>query len=113
LELLKEIAPALTRAAVLRDASNSAGTGEFGAIQSVAPSVGVEVSPVNLRDASEIERAVTAFARSSTGGLTVTANSLSVVHRALIINLAAGYKLPAVYYRKVYVTDGRPDQPWA
>jgi putative ABC transport system substrate-binding protein len=106
LELLKEIAPTLTRAAVLRDASNSAGTGQFGAIQSVAPSVGVEVSPVNLRDASEIERAVTAFARSSTGGLIVTASSLSVVHRALIINLAAGYKLPAVYYRKVYVTDG-------
>jgi putative ABC transport system substrate-binding protein len=106
LELLKEIAPALTRSAVLRDASNSAGTGQFGAIQSVAPSVGVEVRPVNLRDASEIERAVTAFARSSTGGLIVTASSLSVVHRALIINLAARHKLPAVYYRKVYVTDG-------
>ena len=106
LELLKEIAPSLTRAAVLRDASNSAGTGQFGAIQSVAPSVGVEVSPVNLRDASEIERAIAAFARSSTGGLIITASPLSVVHRALIIGLAARHKLPAVYYRKVYTADG-------
>src|SRR5262249_54238085 len=106
LELLKEIAPSVTRAAVLRDAGNSAGTGQFGAIQSVAPAVGVEVSPVNLRGATEIERAVAAFARSSTGGLIVTASALSVVHRALIISLAARHKLPAVYYRKVYATDG-------
>jgi putative ABC transport system substrate-binding protein len=106
LELLKEIAPLLTRAAVLRDASSSAGTGQFGAIQSVAPSVGVEVRPINLRDASEIERTVAAFAGSSRGGLIVTASSLSVVHRALIISLAARHKLPAVYYRKVYATDG-------
>jgi putative ABC transport system substrate-binding protein len=106
LELLKEIAPSLTRVAVLRDASNSAGTGQFGAIQSVAPSVGVEVSPINLRDASEIKRAIAAFTRSSIGGLIVTASPLSVVHRALIIDLAARYKLPAVYYRKVYAADG-------
>jgi ABC-type uncharacterized transport system substrate-binding protein len=106
LELLKEIAPSLTRAAVLRDASNSSGTGQFGAIQSMASSVGVEVSPINLRDASEIERAIAAFAHSSTGGLIVTASSLSVIHRALIISLAARHALPAVYYRKVYATDG-------
>jgi putative ABC transport system substrate-binding protein len=106
LELLKEIAPTLTRAAVLRDASNSSGTGQFGAIQSVAPSVGVEVSPINLRDGSEIERAVAAFARSSKGGLIVAASSLSVIHHKLIITLADRYKLPTVYYRRMYVADG-------
>jgi ABC-type uncharacterized transport system substrate-binding protein len=106
LELLKEIAPGVTRVAVIRDATLSSGTGQFGAIQSVAPSVGVEVSPVNVRDAPEIERAVTAFARSSNGGLIVTASGLAVVHRDLIITLAARHKLPAVYYRRMYVTDG-------
>ena len=106
LELLKEIAPGVTRAAVIRDATLSSGTGQFGAIQSVAPSVGVEVSPVNVRDAPEIERAVTAFARSSNGGLIVTASALAVVHRDLIITLAARHKLPAIYYRRLYVTGG-------
>jgi putative tryptophan/tyrosine transport system substrate-binding protein len=106
LELLKEIAPGVTRAAVIRDATLSSGTGQFGAIQSVAPSVGVEVSPVNVRDATEIERAVTAFARSSNGGLIVTASALAVVHRDLIITLAARHKLPAIYYRRLYVTGG-------
>ena len=106
LELLKEIAPGVTRAAVIRDATLSSGTGQFGAIQSVAPSVGVEVSPVNVRDAPEIERAVTAFERSSNGGLIVTASGLAVVHRDLIITLAARHKLPAIYYRRLYVTDG-------
>jgi putative tryptophan/tyrosine transport system substrate-binding protein len=77
LELLKEIAPTITRAAVLRDAALSAGTGQFGAIQSVAPSVGMEVSPVNMNNAGEIERAIVAFARSSNGGLILTASSLS------------------------------------
>jgi putative ABC transport system substrate-binding protein len=96
----------MTRAAVIRDATLSSGTGQFGAIQSVAPSVGVEVSPVNVRDAPEIERAVTAFARSSNGGLIVTASALAVVHRDLIITLAARHKLPAIYYRRLYVTGG-------
>ena len=85
LELLKAVAPSVTRVAVLRDAFITAGTGQFAAIQSVAPSVGVEVSPVNLHDASEIERAVTAFARGSNGGLIVTVSPLEVVHRNLII----------------------------
>ena len=96
----------MTRAAVIRDPALSAGTGQFGAIQAVAPSLGVEVSPVNVRDAREIERAVAAFARSSNGGLIVTASALAVVHRDLIITLAARHKLPAVYYRRIFVTDG-------
>jgi putative ABC transport system substrate-binding protein len=106
LELLKEIAPAVTRAAVIRDPAQTAGTGQFGAIQSVAPSVGMEVSPINMSSAGEIERAIVAFARSSNGGLIVTASALSVVHRDLIITVAARHKLPAVYYRRLYVTSG-------
>jgi putative ABC transport system substrate-binding protein len=106
LELLKEIAPAVTRAAVIRDPALSAGTGQFGAIQSGAPSVGVEVSPVNVRDAPEIERAITAFARGSNGDLILTASALSVVHRDLIITLAARHKLPAVYYRRIFAAAG-------
>ena len=89
LELLKEIVPKVTRAGVLRDATSPAGTGQFGAIQSAAPSLGVEVTPINLRDAADIERAVTAFSRSANGGLIVTASSLSVIHRDLIIMQAA------------------------
>src|SRR5262249_23312419 len=106
LELLKEIAPAVTRAAVVRDPAQTAGTGQFGAIQSVAPSVGMEVSPINMSSAGEIERAMVAFARNSNGGLIVTASALSVVHRELIITVAARHKLPAVYYRRLYVTSG-------
>jgi putative tryptophan/tyrosine transport system substrate-binding protein len=106
LEMLKDIAPAMRRTAVIRDPALSAGTGQFGAIQSVAPSVGVEVSPLNVRDAGEIERAVVAFARSSDGGLIVTASALSVVHRDLIIALAARHRLPAVYYRRIFATAG-------
>ena len=106
LELLKQIAPGVTRAAVIRDSALSAGTGQFGAIQSVAPSLGVEVSPVNLRDSPEIERTVTTFARSSNGGLIVTSSALAVRHRGLIIELAARHKLPAVYYRRRFVSDG-------
>ncbi len=89
LELLKQIAPGVTRAAILRDSAVASGIGQFGAIQSVAPSVGVEVSPVNVRDAAEIERAVAAFARASNGGLIVTGSALTAVHRALIVTLAA------------------------
>ena len=106
LELLKEIAPGVTRAAVIRDPAITAGIGQFAAIQSVAPSIGVEVSPVNVRDAGEIERAITAFARSSNGGLIVTGSALAVVHRDLIVMLAARHKLPAVYWDRLLVTAG-------
>ena len=105
-ELLKQIAPGVTRAAVLRNAAETSGIGQFAVIQSVASSVGVEVSPVNLRDAGEIERAVTAFARGPNGGLIVTGSGLAQLHRKLIITLAARHKLPAVYPRRLYVTDG-------
>ena len=93
----QEIAPGVTRAAVLRDPAIAAGIGQFGAIQAVAPSFGVELSPVDVRDAGEIERAVTAFARAPNGGLIVTASALAAVHRDLIITLAARHRLPAVY----------------
>jgi len=106
LELLKEIAPNVIRAAVVRDPALAAGIGQFAAIQAMAPSLGVEATPINMRDASEIERAITAFARSPNGGLILTGSALAVVHRDLIITLAAHHKLPAVYYRRLYVTDG-------
>jgi putative tryptophan/tyrosine transport system substrate-binding protein len=106
LELLKQIAPGVTRAAVLRDPAITSGIGQFAVIQSAAPSVGVEVSAINVRDAGEIERAVTAFARSPNGGLILTASALAVAHRELIIALAAQHKLPAVYYRRYFVATG-------
>ena len=106
LELLKEMAPGVTRAAVIRDPAISAGIGTFGAIQSVAPSLGVELSPVNVQDAGEIERAVTAFARGSNGGLIVTPSALAFVHRDLIVTLAARHKLPAVYFARTLVDAG-------
>ena len=106
LELLKEIAPGLKRAIVLWDPAITAGIGQFAIIQSVATSTGIDVRPVNLRDAGEIERAITAFARTPNGGLVVTASALSVVHRDLIVSLAARYKLPAVYYERFFVTGG-------
>jgi putative ABC transport system substrate-binding protein len=106
LELLKQIAPGVTRAAVIRDPALTSGIGQFGAIQAVAPSVGVEASPVNVRDADEIERAITAFARSSNGGLILTASALAVLHREQIIALAARHKLPAVYPARYFVTGG-------
>ena len=105
-ELLKEIAPRVSRAGVIRDPAQTAGTGQFGVIQSVAPSLGMDVSAINLRDAPEIERGVAAFARSANGGLILTSSALSVVHRDLIVTLAARHKLPAVYYRRQYVTGG-------
>ena len=106
LELLKEIAPNVKRVAVLRDAALAAGTGQFGAIQAVTPSFGVEVSPIDVTEASEIERAVAAFARSLNGGLIVTQSALALVHRELIIALAARYKLPAVYINRVWAMTG-------
>jgi putative ABC transport system substrate-binding protein len=106
LELLKEIAPGTTRAAVLRDPTIPQGIGLFGAIQAVAPSFGVEVSPIDVGDAPEIERGVTAFARSANGGLIVSGSGLAAVHRNLIITLAARHKLPAVYYERFFVAAG-------
>jgi putative ABC transport system substrate-binding protein len=106
LELLKEIAPGVTRAAVLRDPAIASGIGQFAAVQAVAPSLGVELSPVDVRDAPEIERAVAAFARSGNGGIIVTASALATRHRGLIIKLAARYKLPAIYAGHWFVTDG-------
>jgi putative ABC transport system substrate-binding protein len=106
LELLKEIAPRVTRAAVLRDAAITAGVGLWGAIQTAAPSFGIEVSPVNVRDATEIERAITAFARGPNGGLIVTGSALSAAHRDLLVALAARHKLPAVYFTRQFVDRG-------
>ena len=106
LELLKQIAPRVTRAAVLRDPTIEAGIGQFAVIQSVAPSVGVEVSPINLTNAAEIESEVAAFAGSENGGLISTASAMSLLHHNLIITLAARFKLPAVYQERSYVVAG-------
>jgi ABC-type uncharacterized transport system substrate-binding protein len=105
-ELLKQIAPSVTRAAVLRDPVIAQGIGVFGAIQSAAPSLGLEVTPINVRDAGEIERAVATFARSGHGGLIVPGSGSAVAQRGLIIALAARYRLPAVYPIRVFATDG-------
>ena len=106
LELLKQIAPSVTRVAVLRNAATASGPGQFAAIQAVAPSLGVEANPVNVRDAGEIERAVAAFARAPNGGLIVTASPAAALHRELIISLAARHKLPAVYFERPFVAAG-------
>jgi putative ABC transport system substrate-binding protein len=106
LKLLKQIAPGVTRAAVVRDPSIGSGTGQFAVIQSVVPSFGVEVYPINVRDAGEIERAITAFARKSNGGLILTASALAVAHRELITTLVAQHKLPAVYSERFFVAGG-------
>jgi putative tryptophan/tyrosine transport system substrate-binding protein len=106
LEMLKEIAPRVTRAAVLRDAALAVGTGQFGAIQSVAPSFGVELTPVGVRDAEEIERGITAFAQGANGGLIVTGSPAAMVLRELIVSLAARHQLPAVYFGRYFVTGG-------
>jgi putative tryptophan/tyrosine transport system substrate-binding protein len=106
LELLKQIAPGMTRVAVLRDPANPGGPALFGIIQAVAPSLRVEVSHVNERDPTEIERAVTAFARSSNGGLIITASGLAFIHSNLIIKLAAQYRLPAVYFERAFAAAG-------
>jgi putative tryptophan/tyrosine transport system substrate-binding protein len=106
LELLKEIAPRVTRAAVIRDSTNPAGIGQFAAIQSLAPAHAVEVSPVVVRDSGDIERAVTTFARSPNGGLIVTASGLRVSDTNLVVTLAARYRLPTVYPFRSFVTSG-------
>jgi len=106
LELLVEIAPRVTRAAVLRDPALGTGTGLFAAIQAVAPSLRVEVSPINMRDAPELERAVTAFSRSPNSGLIVGTSNFAIVHRELIVKLVAQHRLPAVYFDRSFVTAG-------
>jgi putative ABC transport system substrate-binding protein len=106
LDLLKQIAPGVARAAVLRDPTIASGSGQLGAIQGAAPAFGVELRPVDVRDAGEIERAVAAFAHASNGGLIVTASVAAVVHRDLIIGLAARHRLPAIYTQRVFVTNG-------
>jgi putative tryptophan/tyrosine transport system substrate-binding protein len=106
LELLKEVAPGVTRVAVIRDSDITGGIGQWASIQSMAPSVGVEVSAVNVRDASEIERSVAAFARGANGGLILTASGSAFVHHHLIIALAARHKLPAVYFERFFVANG-------
>ena len=106
LELLKQIAPGITRVAVLRDPTQGSGTSRFAAIQAVAPSLRIEVNPINTRNAGEIERAVAAFARTPNGGLIMTTSGLTQTHRDLIITLAARYKLPAVYSNRSFVAAG-------
>jgi putative ABC transport system substrate-binding protein len=106
LELLKEIAPRVTRVAVIRDPNISAGTGQFGAIQGTASALALELIAVNPREASEIERAIAAFASTPNGGLITTSSALAIIHRDLIIGLAAKHKLPAVYHRRVFPTSG-------
>jgi putative ABC transport system substrate-binding protein len=106
LELLKEIAPSLKRVAVLRDPAIGDGTAQFAVIQAMATTIGVEVTPLGVNDADEIERGITAFARTANGGLIVTGSSLAVFHRRLIIALAARHQLPATYYQPFYARDG-------
>jgi len=105
-ELLKQVAPGVTQVAVLRDTSSSGGIGQFAVIQAFAPSLGLEVSTINVGDPREMDRAVTEFAREPNGGLIVTAAPSTVVHRDLIIALAARHKLPAVYFDRIPVTEG-------
>jgi putative ABC transport system substrate-binding protein len=106
LELLKEIAPSVTRVAVLRDSAQDFATSQFAAIQAVAPSLRVEVNPVNIRDATEIESGVAAYARTPNGGMILIGSGAAVGHRDLIITLAARHKLPAVYYERFFAAAG-------
>jgi putative tryptophan/tyrosine transport system substrate-binding protein len=106
LEVLKQITPDVTRAAVIRDTTQGSGTSQLAAIQAVAPSLRVEVNSINTRDAPEIERAVAAFARSPNGGLIVTASAATIRHRDLIVTLATQHKLPAVYFARHFVAAG-------
>ena len=106
LEVLKQISPSMKRVAVLRDSANPSGTAQFGAIQAVAPSFGVEASPIGLHDTAEIERGLTAFAQQPNGGVMVMPNSLAIVHRAFIIAQTTRLRLPAIYPFRYFVTDG-------
>jgi putative tryptophan/tyrosine transport system substrate-binding protein len=106
LEILKEIVPQVTRVAVLRDPAISAGIGQFAAIQSIAPSHGVDLTPMNVRDATEIERAIATFAQTPNGGVVVTGSALAAAHRDLLVALMAQHKLPAIYYDRLFVAAG-------
>jgi putative ABC transport system substrate-binding protein len=106
LELLKEIAPKVARVAVLRDPANPSQAAQFGAMRAVAPALGVEIVPINVRDAGELERGVADFGRSGNGGLIPTSSALALRHRDLIITLAAEHKLPAIYWERFFVTNG-------
>ena len=106
LALLKEVSPHTNRVAVLRDLAIALGPGQLGAIQTAAPSFGMEVIPINVREPHEIERAITTFAKSSNGGLIVTGSPLAQLHRGLIISLAVRHKLPAIYFERFFVADG-------
>jgi putative ABC transport system substrate-binding protein len=106
LELLKEIAPSVSRAGVLRDPNISAGIGQWAAIQAVAPSIRIEVTPIDVLDANEIERAIEAFVGSPNGGLIVTGSASAASHRDLIVRLAARYKLPTAYYERFFIHSG-------
>jgi putative ABC transport system substrate-binding protein len=106
LELLKQIAPGVTRAGVLRDTASTVAVGQLGAIQAAAAALGVELSPLGMRDDSEVERSISRFARSANGGLIVVASTLVFVHRDSIISLAAHYRLPAVYFGRDFVAGG-------
>ena len=106
LELLKQIAPRVTRAAVIREQANAAGIAQFSAIQALAPSLGVQVSPVNVRNVNEIESGIATFARTADGGLIVTGSATSTIYRDLILKLAAQYKLPAIYANRPAAVDG-------
>ena len=106
LELLKQIMPNITRAAIVRDPAITAGIGMWGAIQAAAPSLGIDVIPVNIHEVGEVERAIADFARSANGGLVVTGSGLAVTHRELIVSLAARHRLPAVYFERFFVDAG-------
>jgi putative ABC transport system substrate-binding protein len=106
LELLKQIAPQVTRVAVIRDATSPSGTGQLGTLQGAAPSLGVELQPIGTRSADEIERGLTVFARAANGGLIVTSSAVATTHRELIVTLAARHRLPAIYALRTYVEDG-------
>src|SRR6266851_2202557 len=106
LELLKECAPRVTRVAVIRDSTITAGVGQWSAIQTAAPSFGVDASPINLRDARELERTISTFSRSANGGLIVTSSGLAITHREMIVMQAAKHRLPAVYYSRAFVSAG-------
>lgn len=106
LQLLKEIAPTVSRIAVLRDAATPSGTGQFAAIQAVAASTQVEVVPINMRDAADLQRSIGSFARGTNGGLILTGSNLAILHRDLIVALAARHKLPTVYYERFYASAG-------
>jgi putative tryptophan/tyrosine transport system substrate-binding protein len=106
LELLKQVSPSVIRAAVIRDASDPGGIGQWAAIHALAPTLGIEVSPVNARDTEEIERAIAALARTANGGIVITASAPTAVHRETIIGLAARHRLPAVYPFRYHIVSG-------